>query len=115
MEAAADAGSTDESSDSDNGESLGNGSFFVSVNGKVYFRKYDADTFSEETLNSEYTSFGMGSLDTDYSEKSEIYVYDPKAKTAEKFLDDNGYGEIYYCDGSLYLNKEKTGRILYTK
>ena len=109
MEAATDAGSTDESSDSDNGESLGNGSFFVSVNGKVYFRKYDADTFSEETLNSEYTSFGMGSLDTDYSEKSEIYVYNPKAKTAEKFLDDNGYGEIYYCDGSLYLNKRENG------
>ena len=88
----------------------GNGTFFVSVNDKVYFRKYDAETFSDASLNSEYTNLWRGGLTTEYSKKSEICAYDPKTKQVETIAEDDGCHEIYYLDGLFYLTKKEDDR-----
>ncbi len=88
----------------------GNGTFFVSVNDKVYFRKYDAETFSDASLNSEYTNLWRGGLTTEYSKKSEICAYDPKTKLVETIAEDDGCHEIYYLDGLFYLTKKEDDR-----
>jgi len=89
----------------------GNGSYFVSINDKVYFRKYDADTFSESSLNGEKNNLYIETIN---SKKSEICIYDPESNTIEPFAKDNGYGEIYYLDGLFYLNKYDGKNLIYT-
>ena len=84
---------------------IGNGSFFVSINGKIYFRRYDENTFSDSNPNKQYVMLGMGDLETSITDKSEICIYDPATKNVEVFMEDDGYGELYYDRGFFYLEK----------
>ena len=84
---------------------IGNGSFFVSINGKIYFRRYDENMFSDSNPNKQYVMLGMGDLETSITDKSEICIYDPATKNVEVFMEDDGYGELYYDRGFFYLEK----------
>lgn len=97
-------------------EVIGNGSYFVSVNGKIYFRRYDENTFSDSNVNKHYLSLGAGDLDPSVSEKSEICIFDPATKNVEVFMEDAGYGELYYDRGFFYLENydyENNTNIIY--
>ena len=89
----------------ENDEVIGNGSYFVSINGKVYYRRYDEDTFSESSMNEYNLMLGMGYIDSIHSKKSEICIYDPATKSTEVFMEDDGFGELYYAKGFFYLKK----------
>ena len=92
---------------------IGNGSFFVSINGKIYFRRYDENTFSDSNANKNYIMLGMGDLETSISDKSQICIYDPATKNVEVFMEDDGYGELYYDRGFFYLEKYDSGKYRY--
>ena len=89
----------------ENDEVIGNGSYFVSINGKVFYRRYDEDTFSESNLCENGLIMGAGNLYSNYSKKSELCIYDPATKSTEVFMEDDGFGGLYYANGFFYLKK----------
>lgn len=77
---------------------LGNGTSFVKVGDKIYYREYDAKAME--------MSVNFGELHDTFSEngKTCIKCFDVNTGNVEKVFEDNGYGKLYYYDGRFYLN-----------
>ena len=80
-------------------EVINNGSDFVSIDGKVYFRKIGKYTYYDDGL------FGNFIGQAAVSEDSVIVSYDPETGEVTEEFDDEGFGPLYFMNGYLYMNK----------
>lgn len=72
-----------------------NGSEFVQVGNKVYFRNPGSEAMSQSSIGDSYS--GCSGAD------STFMCYDIETGECTELFTDNGYGNIYYADGFFYL------------
>lgn len=76
-----------------------NGSQFVKVNDTVYFREYDSDVLTLNTIGADYPRVGHAG-----GEGRMMKLKDGDAKAVPAF-NDSGYGDFFYYDGRFYCTR----------
>ncbi len=85
-------------------EVVNNGGNYVSVGGKVYFRRYGADALWKRTVFGEFTGPWNAA-----NGMSTLMAYDPAAGTVETVCRESGTGALWYGDGGFYLRERMAG------
>ncbi len=83
-------------------EVVGNGGFFVRTDGKVWFRRYDADSFDEPQLWGAFLNTMPG-----HAVSSQLCCYDTAGGTVTEALPDSGFGALWFGVDGFYLSRPK--------
>lgn len=77
---------------------LGNGTAFVKVDDKVFFREYDKDAMEQTYL--------WGDMHGTVPDKGKRYIkcFNAATGNVETLFEDEGYGDLYYYNGLFYFN-----------